>query len=210
MNSLLPLTLGDENTSLYAGFWRRTAAHLVDLLILAPVGFLTYYVQKSNYYVFLLFVVISIAFHFFWSIYLLKKFGGTPGKLICGAIVVRKDGHRANWREAILRNVVDFPYGVYVSFFSLWVIHSIGYDVFQSLSFMEFGRQTAENAPSFHKIIGFGFGIWFWGELIVLLFNKRKRAIHDFIAGTVVIKKRLLPLIEGHIGPSPNNSFEQT
>lgn len=26
------------------------------------------------------------------------------------------------------------------------------------------------------------------GELIVLLLNKRKRAIHDFIAGTVVIK----------------------
>ena len=31
--------------------------------------------------------------------------------------------------------------------------------------------------------------IWIWSEFVVLLFNRRKRAIHDFIAGTVVILK---------------------
>ena len=29
---------------------------------------------------------------------------------------------------------------------------------------------------------------WMWSELLVLLFNKKRRALHDFIAGTVVIK----------------------
>ena len=73
---------------------------------------------------------------------------------------------------------------------------------FQSLSSMEFAQQMTEHTPSFHNTINSMFQIWFWGELIVLLFNKRRRAIHDFIAGTVVIKKRALPLIERHIGLS--------
>jgi predicted DCC family thiol-disulfide oxidoreductase YuxK len=29
---------------------------------------------------------------------------------------------------------------------------------------------------------------WMWSELLVLLFNRTRRALHDFIAGTVVVK----------------------
>ena len=32
--------------------------------------------------------------------------------------------------------------------------------------------------------------IWIYSEFIVLLTNKRKRAIHDYIAGTVIIKSK--------------------
>lgn len=35
---------------------------------------------------------------------------------------------------------------------------------------------------------GYAQTAWLFSELIVLLFNEKKRAIHDFIAGTVVIK----------------------
>jgi uncharacterized RDD family membrane protein YckC len=28
--------------------------------------------------------------------------------------------------------------------------------------------------------------IWVWSEVVVMLFNKRRRALHDFIAGTIV------------------------
>ena len=31
--------------------------------------------------------------------------------------------------------------------------------------------------------------LWTWSELIVMLTNRQRRALHDFIAGTVVIKK---------------------
>ena len=208
MNYILPLNLGDENISPYAGFWRRTGAHIFDMLILAPYGFVGYHLQKIHYSVFLLYFIFGIAFHFFWSIYLLKRFGGTPGKLICGVIVIRKDGHHIDWREAFLRNIVDFPYAIYSSLFSLWMTHTIGYDVYQNLSFMEFAEQMMEKAPTFHNLINVAFQLWFWGELIVLLFNKRKRAIHDFIAGTVVIQKTLFPLIEEEINRTPSNSIE--
>ena len=35
--------------------------------------------------------------------------------------------------------------------------------------------------------LNIAFNIWIWSEFFVLLLNKRRRAIHDFIAETVVI-----------------------
>jgi len=34
--------------------------------------------------------------------------------------------------------------------------------------------------------------IWIWSELITMMFNERRRAIHDYMAGTVVIQKSSL------------------
>ncbi len=36
--------------------------------------------------------------------------------------------------------------------------------------------------------------IWFWSEVIFVLTNAKKRAIHDFIAGTVVVVEKTLPV----------------
>ncbi|MFH3639525.1 RDD family protein, partial [Acinetobacter baumannii] len=44
--------------------------------------------------------------------------------------------------------------------------------------------------PAWYSIVNSASELWTWSEFIVLLFNKRKRAIHDFIAGTIVIKKQ--------------------
>lgn len=43
--------------------------------------------------------------------------------------------------------------------------------------------------PAWYVLVDTVNQLWVWSEFIVLLFNKRKRAIHDFIAGTVVIKQ---------------------
>jgi uncharacterized RDD family membrane protein YckC len=32
--------------------------------------------------------------------------------------------------------------------------------------------------------------VWMWSEVVVMLFNRRRRALHDFIAGTVVTSDR--------------------
>jgi uncharacterized RDD family membrane protein YckC len=34
--------------------------------------------------------------------------------------------------------------------------------------------------------------IWFYSELIVMLTNKKRRAIHDYMAGTVIVKTQYL------------------
>lgn len=43
--------------------------------------------------------------------------------------------------------------------------------------------------PGWYKIVNILMNVWIWSEFIVILTNKKRRAIHDFIAGTVVAHK---------------------
>ena len=51
-------------------------------------------------------------------------------------------------------------------------------------------RYMGEISPTLNKINLWLTNIWTYSELIVLLMNSRKRALHDFIAGTVIVKKK--------------------
>jgi len=53
-------------------------------------------------------------------------------------------------------------------------------------------------APFWYKIAYWANQIWIWSEFIVMFTNKEKRALHDFIAGTVVIKKEFENAPEHH------------
>ena len=61
---------------------------------------------------------------------------------------------------------------------------TLKYDV---LAFREKTQLLKAYTPSWHGIVdGLSFA-WGASELIVLLLNRKRRALHDFIAGTVVI-----------------------
>jgi uncharacterized RDD family membrane protein YckC len=47
-----------------------------------------------------------------------------------------------------------------------------------------------ELAPAWHPTVTVLLQIWVWGEFVTMLFNKKRRAVHDFIAGTVVIRSQ--------------------
>ena len=54
------------------------------------------------------------------------------------------------------------------------------------------------NQPAWAGPLEILFNIWVWGELLVMLTNEKRRALHDFITGTVVIKleRQLAPTQE--------------
>jgi hypothetical protein len=58
---------------------------------------------------------------------------------------------------------------------------------YQSLSLRERAKRMADLAPSWYKPLRWTQTSWDWGELVVLLTNRKRRALHDFIAGTVVV-----------------------
>ncbi len=47
-------------------------------------------------------------------------------------------------------------------------------------------------SPIFFLIYTWVSNIWIYSEFIVLLTNKRKRAIHDYIAGTIIVKAKYI------------------
>src|SRR4051812_29209330 len=87
----------------YAGFWRRLGAYMVDALCLMPIVVVVVIysgqVRLFRPYFCLPFIAFSVFFH----VYLVAKFGGTPGKLLLKLRIRKLDGSAATMREAMLR-----------------------------------------------------------------------------------------------------------
>jgi uncharacterized RDD family membrane protein YckC len=66
---------------------------------------------------------------------------------------------------------------------------------------MERGDMVMEHVPAWYATISILQQVWIYSEVVVVLFNKRKRALHDFIAGTVVIQKKF-----AEQSPAPDSS----
>jgi uncharacterized RDD family membrane protein YckC len=129
----------------------------------------------------------GIVFGLFYSVYLVRRFGGTPGKIIVGIRIRKLDGQPVGYREAFLRYLPDFILGTLMSIaFIIPVFHMTDAE-YHSLAFMERTKRMVELAPSWYKPLQWIQTAWVWGELIVLLTNRKRRALHDFIAGTVVV-----------------------
>lgn len=42
-------------------------------------------------------------------------------------------------------------------------------------------------------VVRYGMTAWFFLEVVTMLFNDKRRALHDFIAGSVVVRTEALP-----------------
>jgi uncharacterized RDD family membrane protein YckC len=63
-------------------------------------------------------------------------------------------------------------------------------DVYFSLGYVARSQRLVETAPSWYAAVNVLMQIWIWGEFVTMLFNKKRRAVHDFIAGTVVVRSQ--------------------
>ena len=77
---------------------------------------------------------------------------------------------------------------------------------FQNLSWIKQSQYLMSLSPILFSIYTWLTNIWSWSELIVLLTNPRKRALHDYIAGTVIVKKRYVERIQKEMYSDITNS----
>jgi len=104
--------------------------------------------------------------------------------------VVKTDGNPIGYKEALLRFAVDGILGVVMIIAQHMALLDISVEEFAAPKWFDRGRRIIELMPSWYKPVEIAAHVWMWSEFFVLLLNKRKRALHDFIAGTVVIKKK--------------------
>jgi len=173
----------------YAGFWPRLGALLLDMLILLPLSALAFWGSQRYRLFDLYFLLPDTLFSLFYGVYLVRRFGGTPGKLIVGVRICKVTGEPVGYREAILRYLPEFILGVLMSIAMLISVFHMSDTEYRALSFMERAKRMVALAPSWYKPLQIVQNIWVWGELIALLTNRKRRALHDFIAGTVVIRR---------------------
>lgn len=163
----------DPEFAPYQNFWRRYWAATLDGGILSML-----YLMISartlgtapivSILLPLLPYLYSIGFHA-WR-------GQTPGKLVAGIRVTRPDGNRIHLREAVLRDAVP-------------LLLTVAGLLFLAASAMRTsGPGSVDVGILGYQAVGWiSFG-WFVLELLTMLMNPRRRALHDFVAGTVVVR----------------------
>ena len=171
----------------YAGFGPRLASLLLDFFVTLPVGALALWGTSSFRLFDLYYLIPGALFSLFYSVYLVRRYGGTPGKLLAGIVIRKVDGTPVGYREAFLRFGVTFVFSLLTSMALLFPLLQMTDAEYFSFSFMERGKRMIELAPAWYTPLNWAQSVWFWSELIVLLTNKKRRALHDFIAGTVVV-----------------------
>lgn len=165
----------------YRTAWRRVLAALVDSVVLAPLGPIDRLVDENVtqwWLVLTLFLVTSgIAVMYYVAGHAL--FGMTVGKWICRIQVVDLNGALPGWRRAALRDVVPLLAVAASS------VMTTATTISEGISPVAQDRSDPSGAALF-----FGGILLLWGalELVTMMFNARRRAIHDYIAGTVVVR----------------------
>jgi len=111
------------------------------------------------------------------------KFGATLGKMACGIKVITNDGKKPSLIRAYLRNIIYLisTLLIFLVSFTVYLLPE-----FPSMTFRNF-RELSEK--SIFKLPNTIFSLVSIIDDITVVFNKKKRAIHDFIAQTYCVYK---------------------
>ncbi len=183
----LPIRMNGRRV--YAGCWKRFCATFADACIIMPIAFLLAWLQALDRTLAIATTIpVSILFAMY-NVFFNARFGGSLGKLAVGIRITKPNGTRIDWLEAWKRSAVDLVFACVSAVVQVWVLIQIAPDQHASLGFIEQQQLLGEYYPAWYRSLVVLQQVWIWSEVIVVLLNKRKRAIHDLIAGTVVVKK---------------------
>ena len=189
----LPLEI--DGKRVYAGFWKRFWSIWADFLVLLPFALLFAWIEGFNRTLAIVLVVPAAFLFSFYSVYFNARFGGTLGKLAVGIRITRSNGEKIGWKEACLRSSVDLVFAsamAAIALRQLWLVDPLEYintGFFQRLQLLSLYDSW------WYPVVSAGQQVWVWSEVLVLLLNRRKRALHDFIAGTVVVRKEFIGIM---------------
>lgn len=173
----------------YAGFWMRALAVIVDCLVLLPVGIVlgmfmgAYQISNPHEYnpgAQLAMNGLANLIQLAYSVFFLGRFGATLGMMACGIRVVRPNGDRISYLRAIGRFFANF-----LSVFSGMIVGAIiGALIGAGIASAAGERLAIVICMVFFMMLGAFLGY------LVIVFDKEKRAFHDFLCDTRVVYKR--------------------
>ena len=186
----------------YKTFWQRFLAGFVDSLILIAIGLIITLIKPSNGQIYSLYSTIAdYSIWLIYSIYLHGRYGQTIGKMLLKIKVTGTNGEKISYWQAIKRDsiyiilaiitVITFfthkedyaQYNESLSFISSVDFESIDFEDPEFNEHMEIASNFSSAPVSWLGNISL---IYFILELVTMLTNKKRRALHDYIAKTEV------------------------
>jgi uncharacterized RDD family membrane protein YckC len=171
-----------------AGIGGRILALIFDGIVLWPPMLLLGKLLQTSRPTAILGAMAYGLFFPLYNILLLGRFGQTVGKKIVGIRVELIDGSPIDWKAAFLRYAVDllFVFILIVSWIGVLSDSAVSAGSLAPMRFYTLLKPTNAFFIWANQI----WTVWIWGDVIVALLNKRRRAVHDFIVGTCVVHTR--------------------
>jgi uncharacterized RDD family membrane protein YckC len=162
----------------YRTFWPRFWAGWVDFAVFIPFMLVDSWIEgstKNTYFLAFWFVIYSLIADVY-TIAMHASFGQTLGKMVTGVKVLDLSGGKLSLVQSTVRDSVTLVLNIF----------SIAY----GLPLVLHGLDPYENGgPAWFVGLQVGGGsIWFAAELATMLLNSKRRAIHDFMARSIVVK----------------------
>jgi uncharacterized RDD family membrane protein YckC len=161
----------------YQTFTPRLFALIIDALIFFPLYFLDNWIKyevNSVPAILALWLLVSTAMHPVYSILMHGLYGQTLGKMAMKVKVVDAFEKPITFHHALLR---ELPY-LSFTFSSIFFTMSQSFNSVEAPGFL----------PSAGDIILSLMIVWSIADIAVLFISDKRRSLHDFIAGTVVIR----------------------
>jgi uncharacterized RDD family membrane protein YckC len=175
----------------YRTLWRRFAAALIDVLVIVPLIGLQGAVLESRLPASLKACLSAaiIVCGYAYSIVMHWRFGATLGKMAIGIRVLDLGETPLSLRQALVREAINIALGAYSNVTYLALIASG-----QPLPV----PTGALDPNAWVSLAVFGL------EIATALFNRKRRSLHDLIAGTVVVRESsrvIAPGLAGNADP---------
>jgi uncharacterized RDD family membrane protein YckC len=165
----------------YKTFWRRFGAALVDTLVVLPLEIGLLWALQGLKSAPLLALVYSVhaTYCLVYSVVLHGRYGQTVGKMATRVKVVDLSQGPIGMRRALLR---DSP----------WIGLAVADAVCGSMLILREGHIDLFGSNSgVLRVLTLASILWTLAEFLTMMTNRRRRAIHDWIAGTLVVRTRI-------------------
>lgn len=166
-------------------FW----AGFVDGLLFIPLGWLEAWVygEERPTAIIVAWMLVSYPAYWLYSVLMHAFYGQTLGKMLLKVKVLDVSSEAPiSMRQAFLRDIVYA------------VINTAALIV--SIYFVVSGREIdVESLAAANYVLAVAALLWFAAEILTCLTNAKRRAVHDFIAGTVVVRTEPLPAEAGKV-----------
>lgn len=168
----------------YGGFWPRLGALFLDGLILGLPSMGLSYFNVVNWKSSAILIIISLV-GVVYKPFMEFQYGATLGKMALDLRVVNLNFQKASFTEIFLRNIFNMASGIFSLVTSVIIFNSME---FQRLTgYMEFNTLVANQRGS--SMVQGIYVLILIIELICVVSDKQKRALHDRIGKTYVIVK---------------------
>jgi len=165
----------------------RFCACFVDMCVFIPLtvfmNWIWAHYQDIPLMVVILVYILSTASYYLYSIYFLGKYGQTPGKMLLKIKVfdISEMSH-ITYYQALKRDIVPLVATLIQLPFSIYQIINGTY-----ISINPHIQFDTYNLILLGCMLFVAF-TWFALDILTAVFSSKHRAIHDFIAGSVVVK----------------------